>query len=90
MCALSLLNVKGMSHRVIMVDPALAAAPKAVREEARRRFEEIAEGVGGIPADSAFWASVKVSRLCLVVSGWSFFYTLEGETLRVTELRGKK
>jgi len=73
-----------------MVDPALAAAPPAVREEARRRFEEIAETLGGIPAESAFWASTRVSRLCLVVEGWSFFYTLDDETLRVTELRQKK
>jgi len=33
-----------MSHRVIMVDPALAAAPQAVREEARRRFERSPKG----------------------------------------------
>jgi hypothetical protein len=76
-----------LAHRVIMVHPALRAAPKAVREEARERFEEIAEGLQGIPVDSAFWASVKVSRLCLVVRGWSFYYTLEDETLRVTEVR---
>jgi hypothetical protein len=76
-----------MSHHLIMVDPALAQAPAAVRDEARLRFEEIAEGLSGIPADSAFWASVQVSRLCLVVGGWSFFYTLDGETLRVTEVR---
>jgi hypothetical protein len=76
-----------LGHRVIMVQPALRAAPKAVREEARERFEEIAEGLQGIPVDSAFWASVRVSRLCLVVRGWSFYYTLEDETLRVTEVR---
>jgi hypothetical protein len=79
-----------MSHHVIMVHPALAAAPQAVREEARRRFEEIAEGLSGIPAESPFWASTRVSRLCLVVEGWSFLYTLDDETLRVTELRRKK
>ena len=79
-----------MGHRVIMVDPALRAAPKAVREEARERFEEIAEGLQGIPADSAFWESVRVSRLCLVVHGWSFYYSLEEETLRVTEVRAKE
>jgi len=73
-----------------MVDPALRAAPKAVREEARERFEEIAEGLQGIPADSAFWESVRVSRLCLVVHGWSFYYSLEEETLRVTEVRAKE
>jgi hypothetical protein len=79
-----------MSHRVIMVDPALAAAPQAVREEARRRFEEIAQGLSGIPPESAFWASTRVSRLCLLVEGWSFYYTLDDETLRVIELRRKK
>ena len=79
-----------MGHRVIMVDPALRAAPKAVREEARERFEEIAEGLQGIPADSVFWESVRVSRLCLVVHGWSFYYSLEDETLRVTEVRAKE
>ena len=76
-----------MSRRVIMVDPALRAAPEAVREKARRRFKEIADSLAGIPADSPFWASVSVSRLRLVVEGWSFFYTLDEETLRVTELR---
>lgn len=79
-----------LAHRVIMVQPRIEAAPKSVRDEARLRFEEIAEGLEGIPQDSAFWASVRVSRLCLVVRGWSFFYTLDGETLRVTEVRGKK
>jgi hypothetical protein len=79
-----------MSHRVIMVDPALAAAPQPVREEARRRFDEIAEGLSGIAPESPFWASTRVSRLCLVVEGWSFFYVLDEGTLRVTELRRKK
>jgi hypothetical protein len=78
-----------LTHRVIMVEPVLKAAPEYVRQEARLRFEEIAEGVEGIPTDSAFWASVRVSRLCMVVRGWSFFYTLDDETLRVTEVRGK-
>ena len=79
-----------MSHRVIMVDPALAPAPQSVRDEARTRFQEIAEGLSGISPDSPFWASVQVSSLCLVVSGWSFFYTLDEETLRVTEVRVRK
>jgi hypothetical protein len=70
-----------------MVQPALRGAPKEVREEARERFEEIAEGLHGIPSDSVFWESVRVSRLCLVVRGWSFYYTLEDETLRVIEVR---
>jgi len=73
-----------------MVEPRLEAAPKAVRDEARLRFDEIAQGLDGIPTDSVFWASVRVSRLCLVVRGWSFFYTLDDETLRVTEVRAKK
>jgi hypothetical protein len=76
-----------MAHRVIMLDPVVERTPVYVRQEARLRFEEIAEGIQGIPLDSAFWASVRVSRLCLVVHGWSFFYTLDGETLRVTEVR---
>lgn len=76
-----------MTRRVIMVHPALVAAPEAVREEARRRFREIAEGLSCILANSPFWESVAVSRLCLVVEGWSFFYTLDDETLRVIELR---
>jgi hypothetical protein len=65
------------------------STPVYILQEARLRFEEIAEGLEGIPQESAFWASVRVSRLCLVVRGWSFFYTLDGETLRVTEVRGK-
>ena len=79
-----------MSHRVVMIHPSVAAVPETVRDEARRRFAEIAEGVGGIPAESAFWHSVRVSRLCLVVGGWSFFYTLDDRTLRVTEVRAAK
>ena len=78
-----------MTHRVIMVRPALKSAPADIYEEAAARFEEIAEGLKGIAPESAFWASVRVSRLCLVVRGWTFFYTLDDETLRVTDvLRG--
>ena len=73
-----------------MVQPALKAAPKAIRDEAQLRFEEIAAGLQGISADSAFWSSVSVSRLCLVVRGWSFYYTLDDETLRVIEVRAAK
>ena len=76
-----------MIHRVVILEPVLEATPVYVRQEARLRFEEIAEGVQNIPPESAFWASVKVSRLCLVVHGWSFFYTFEGDTLRVEEVR---
>jgi hypothetical protein len=70
-----------------MVEPALRAAPAEVREEAQLRFEEIAAGLEGIPAESVFWASAKVSQLRLVVRSWTFFYTLDGETLRVTDVR---
>lgn len=73
-----------------MIEPALRIAPANVRQEASRRFEEIAAGLDGIPEDSVFWASVKVSQLCLVVHGWSFLYTLDSETLRVTEVRSEE
>jgi len=79
-----------MSHRVIMVEPAMAPAPEDVREQARQRFQEIAEGLSGILPDSPFWESVRVSRLCLVVSGWMFFYTLDEDTLRVVAVRRNK
>jgi hypothetical protein len=78
-----------MSHRVILDRRVLEGAPEYVKQEARLRFEEIAEGVGNIAPDSAFWASVRVSRLCLVVGDWSFYYILEDKTLRVTEARRK-
>jgi hypothetical protein len=67
----------------------VADAPEGVCAEARFRFEEISEGLQGIPPDSPFWASVRVSRLCLVVRGWSFFYYVDDETLRVTSVREK-
>ena len=70
-----------------MVQPALEAAPQAIRDEAHSCFEQLAEGLGGIPAESAFWDSVRVSRLCLVIRGWSFIYELDDETLRVTGVR---
>jgi hypothetical protein len=76
-----------MAHRVIMQDSVMEATPVYVRQEARLRFEEIAEGVEGIPEESAFWASARISRLCLIVCGWSFFYTFEGDNLRVVEVR---
>jgi hypothetical protein len=78
-----------MTHRVILDQRVLHAAPEYVMREARLRFEEIAEGVGGIAPDSAFWASVRVSRLCLVVGDWSFYYNLDDETLRVTDVHRK-
>jgi hypothetical protein len=67
----------------------VGAAPVDVSEEARARFEEIADGFAGIPQDSVFWNSVRVTPLCLVVRGWSFFYSVDGETLRVVEVRRK-
>ena len=72
-------------HRVIMVRPALGEVPSGIYKEAAARFREIAEGVEGIGPESPFWASVRVSRLILEVRGWSFIYTLDDETLRVTE-----
>ncbi len=76
-----------MGRRVVMDDQVVEATPVYVRQEARLRLEEISEGVEGIPPDSAFWASIRVSRLCVVVCGWSFFYTCDGERLHVTEVR---
>jgi hypothetical protein len=70
-----------------MVDSVLKRAPPAVCNEARKCFEEIAEDLDRIASDSVFWESTRVSRLCLVVCGWSFFYELDRETLRVTEVR---
>jgi hypothetical protein len=82
-------GVKGdpLTRRVIMSEAALEAAPAEVRAEAQRRFDEIAAGVDRIPPESPFWKSADISRLCLMVRGWSFFYTLEPRTLRVTEVR---
>jgi hypothetical protein len=71
--------------RVIIGPTVLQAVPEYIRREARIRFEEIAGAVSGIPEDSAFWKSARVSRLCLMVHGWSFFYTFENDTLRVTD-----
>ena len=70
-----------------MVLPALVAAPGEVRVEAHARFEQIADALDGIRPDNAFWASVRVSRLCLVVRGWSFFYEVDDGTVRVTAVR---
>ena len=78
-----------LTHQVIMDRRVLEAAPEYVKQEARLRFEEIAEGVGNIAPDSAFRQSVRVSRLCLAVGDLSFYYVLDDETLRVTEARRK-
>ncbi|TMA28731.1 MAG: hypothetical protein E6J78_04780 [Deltaproteobacteria bacterium] len=75
--------------RHIEFSPAALAAPEKIHLEARKRFAEIAEGLEGIPETSPFWESVRISRLCLVVRGWSFFYTVQGSTLLVVEVRAK-
>ncbi len=71
-----------------LIDLAVAerAAPARVREEARACFEEIADGLAGIPQDHVFWDSVRGNQLCLLVRGWSFFYTVDGDTLRIVEV----
>jgi len=67
----------------------LTDAPEAVRADARLRFEEIVDGLQGIPPDSPFWTSVAISRLCLIVHGWCFYYVIDEQTLRVTSIREK-
>jgi hypothetical protein len=76
-----------LTRRVIMEPSVLEGAPIGIHAEAHARFDEIAAGVESIPDDSPFWASADVSRLCLMVRGWSFFYTLDARTLRVVEVR---
>ena len=72
----------------MVITPAvLQVTPEYIRREARIRFEEIAQAVVGIPEDSVFWKSARDSRLCLVVHGWSFTYSFQGATLRVTDAR---
>jgi hypothetical protein len=78
-----------LTRRIIEFAPVALVAPSEIYEEARARFEEIAEGLEGIPPVSVFWESVRVSRLCLVVRGWSFYYTIDGLTLRVIEVHSK-
>jgi hypothetical protein len=78
-----------LTRRIIEFAPVALVAPSEIYAEARTRFEEIAEGLEGIPPVSVFWDSVRVSRLCLVVRGWSFYYTIDELTLRVIELRSK-
>ena len=75
-----------MRRRVIISESVLKAAPRYVCAEARIRFEEIAEGLKDVPAGSVLWDSLAVSRLCLVLHGWSFFYGFEDDTLRVGEV----
>lgn len=78
-----------MTKRYIEFAQATLTAPPDVREEARAQLEELAEGLSAIPADNVFWDSMHVSRLCLVVRGWSFLYSFDGEALRVSEVLGK-
>ena len=76
-----------MRHRVVIEQPALLETPEVVLEEAASRFKEMAAGFDRISPESIFWASARVSRLCLIVQGWAFMYELDAETLRVTEVR---
>ncbi|HWE25623.1 MAG TPA: hypothetical protein VG496_16925 [Myxococcales bacterium] len=73
-----------MRHRVIMHEAVSIVAPPDVREEARQRLQEIAEALALIPANSAFWVSMRVSRMCLIVRGWSFLYELDDGRVHVT------
>ena len=75
-----------MRHPVVMAEAVLRAPPD-VCADARIRFEEIALGLDAVPESSAFRALLGISSLCLVVQGWSFFYSFEGATLRVTHAR---
>jgi hypothetical protein len=72
-------------HIVDFTAPA-GAAPADVREKARARFQEVADELAGIPPDSVFWNSVRDTQLCLVVRGWSFFYSVDEETLSIVEV----
>ena len=76
-----------MTRHLIAFTTAVGAAPVDVSEEARACFEEIADALAEIPQNHAFWDSVRVTRLCLLVRGWSFFYSVDGETLRIVEVR---
>jgi hypothetical protein len=75
-----------LSYRVVFTEAA-CAAPQEICEEARAILEDLLASLSLIPTDSVFWESMRASRLCLVVRGWSFLYGFDGETLRVTEVR---
>ena len=77
---------QSLSHRVVFTEAA-CAAPQDVCEEARAILEDLLGSLSLIPGDSVFWDSMRASRLCLVVRGWSFLYGFQGETLRVSEVR---
>jgi hypothetical protein len=68
---------------------AARALPADVRREAEKRLRRLADSLTGIPAQSPFWESLAVSRLCLVVEGWSLFYSFDGKVLTVGEALGK-
>ena len=75
-----------LTYRVVFAEAA-CVAPADVVEEARSILADLLGSLALIPSDSVFWDSMRASRLCLVVRGWSFLYGFEGETLRVTEVR---
>src|SRR5215468_10571612 len=79
-------NGRDLRYRVVFAEAALAA-PQDVREEARAILVDLLVSLFLIPKDSVFWESMRASRLCLAVRGWSFFYGFEAEMLRVTEVR---
>ena len=77
-----------MTRRAIEFASATQRAPADVREEARAQLEELSESLSAIPEGSVFWDSMRISRLCLVVRGWSFLYGFTDGAVRVTEVRG--
>ena len=66
-----------LSYRVVFTEAACSAPPE-VCEEARAILEDLLASLSLIPSDSVFWESMRASRLCLVVRGWSFFYGFDG------------
>ena len=75
-----------LARHLVDLTVAVRAAPADVREEARACFEEIVDGLAGIPQGHTFWDSVRGTRLCLMVRGWSFFYRVDGETVRIVDV----
>lgn len=76
-----------LSRQIIDFTAPMGAVPPEVSEKARAAFEEIADGLAGIPQGSVFWDSVRATQLRLGVRGWSFFYTVDGKRLRIVEVR---
>jgi len=58
--------------------------PADVQEEARVQLESIAESLRAVPRAHVFRKSLGQSRLCLIVRGWSFYYEVDDQMLRVT------